>query len=191
MIDKSLLTILISVVAVLFVVVSEHQSLGDDPTVDCTQYTNATECCTEACQFVICTDESKNETTKCVNATDKVTDVCETNSTGTQNCTGPSAPSTTVAPTTHNDTNTTTAAPTTLPPQNDTTPAPGNGTSPAPGNTTTVKPTTQPSKGDADSGQHFDTASFIGGIVLCLGIVAIVFLAVKYYQTKQRNYHTL
>lgn len=47
--------------------------------------------------------------------------------------------------------------------------------------------------GDKDSGgQHFDGASFIGGIVLCAGIVAIIFFGLKFYRAKtERNYHTL
>lgn len=61
--------------------------------------------------------------------------------------------------------------------------------------TTTAKPTkpttAAPSTG-GDSGQHFDGASFIGGIILCAGIVAIVFFGCKFYKARQeRNYHTL
>lgn len=43
-----------------------------------------------------------------------------------------------------------------------------------------------------EHGQHFDGASFIGGIVLCAGLVAIVFFGCKFYKAKtERNYHTL
>ncbi|XP_041044074.1 sialomucin core protein 24 isoform X3 [Carcharodon carcharias] len=37
----------------------------------------------------------------------------------------------------------------------------------------------------------FDAASFIGGIVLVLGLQAVIFFAVKFCKTKDRNYHTL
>ncbi|XP_069743652.1 sialomucin core protein 24 isoform X2 [Narcine bancroftii] len=37
----------------------------------------------------------------------------------------------------------------------------------------------------------FDAASFIGGIVLVLGLQAVIFFAVKFCKNKDRNYHTL
>ncbi|XP_062896861.1 sialomucin core protein 24 isoform X1 [Mobula hypostoma] len=37
----------------------------------------------------------------------------------------------------------------------------------------------------------FDAASFIGGIVLVLGLQAVIFFAVKFCKSKDRNYHTL
>ncbi|KAK3576961.1 hypothetical protein CHS0354_005967 [Potamilus streckersoni] len=66
--------------------------------------------------------------------------------------------------------------------------------------TTTLKPatTTEALKstpsGQSNDGskQHFDAASFVGGIVLCLGIVAIIFFGCKFYKARtERNYHTL
>ena len=65
------------------------------------------------------------------------------------------------------------------------------------GNPTTPAPTENPgdtaaNTGDDAHGQHFDGASFIGGIVLCAGLVAIVFFGMKFYKAKaDRNYHTL
>lgn len=51
--------------------------------------------------------------------------------------------------------------------------------------------TESPSKG-GDQGQHFDGASFVGGIVLCAGLVAIAYFGLKFYRSRQdRNYHTL
>ncbi|PVD28300.1 hypothetical protein C0Q70_10887 [Pomacea canaliculata] len=48
-----------------------------------------------------------------------------------------------------------------------------------------------PSAGD-ESGRHFDAASFIGGIVLCLGLGVIAFIGLKYYRSRsQQNYRTL
>ncbi|KAM4693094.1 sialomucin core protein 24 [Discoglossus pictus] len=37
----------------------------------------------------------------------------------------------------------------------------------------------------------FDAASFIGGIVLVLGIQAVIFFIYKFCKAKDRNYHTL
>lgn len=38
----------------------------------------------------------------------------------------------------------------------------------------------------------FDGASFIGGIILTLGLLAIGFMGFKYYKNQtERNYHTL
>ncbi|CAN7989471.1 unnamed protein product [Ixodes hexagonus] len=97
---------------------------------------------------------------------------------------------TTVAP------NVTTVAPnvTTLAP-NVTTLAP-NVTTLAP-NVTTVAPTTPtvvPTA--APSGQlperHFDALSFVGGIILSLGCLAILYVGFKFYKARtERNYHTL
>lgn len=70
--------------------------------------------------------------------------------------------------------------------------APGSSTSAT--STSTPKPTggAQPSTGGKPEGRHFDAASFIGGIVLCAGIIAIVFFGLKFYKARtERNYHTL
>ncbi|RXN06270.1 sialomucin core 24-like protein [Labeo rohita] len=53
-------------------------------------------------------------------------------------------------------------------------------------NTTTMSPTTSPSKSST-----FDAASFIGGIVLVLGLQAVIFFLYKFCKSKDRNYHTL
>ena len=68
-------------------------------------------------------------------------------------------------------------------------------TTPAP-NPSTTKPAptggAQPATGGNDQGRHFDGASFIGGIVLCAGLVAIGFFGLKFYKARtERNYHTL
>ncbi|KAM9316637.1 sialomucin core protein 24 [Gastrophryne carolinensis] len=52
--------------------------------------------------------------------------------------------------------------------------------------TTTIVPTASPSKNNT-----FDAASFIGGIVLVLGIQAVIFFLYKFCKAKDRNYHTL
>lgn len=61
-------------------------------------------------------------------------------------------------------------------------------------NTTTVAPkTTTPAPNPTpDNCRHFDAPSFIGGIVLTIGLIAIGFVAHKIYKSKfDRNYHTL
>ncbi|XP_041661062.1 sialomucin core protein 24 isoform X1 [Cheilinus undulatus] len=69
----------------------------------------------------------------------------------------------------------------------------GNGTTPTPvvpttgksTKTTPVAPTPEPHK------NTFDAASFIGGIVLVLGLQAVIFFLYKFCKSKDRNYHTL
>ena len=49
---------------------------------------------------------------------------------------------------------------------------------------------TEPSTGEP--GRSFDGASFIGGIVLCAGLIAIGCFGWKFYKAKtERNYQTL
>ncbi|XP_077875642.1 sialomucin core protein 24 isoform X1 [Ictidomys tridecemlineatus] len=51
---------------------------------------------------------------------------------------------------------------------------------------TTLAPTSQPARKST-----FDAASFIGGIVLVLGVQAVIFFLYKFCKSKERNYHTL
>ncbi|XP_073348468.1 sialomucin core protein 24 isoform X2 [Pagrus major] len=51
--------------------------------------------------------------------------------------------------------------------------------------TTPVSPSPDPHK------NTFDAASFIGGIVLVLGLQAVIFFLYKFCKSKDRNYHTL
>ncbi|XP_055981219.1 sialomucin core protein 24 isoform X2 [Sorex fumeus] len=51
---------------------------------------------------------------------------------------------------------------------------------------TTLAPTSQPVRKST-----FDAASFIGGIVLVLGLQAVIFFLYKFCKSKERNYHTL
>ncbi|XP_034017862.1 sialomucin core protein 24 isoform X4 [Thalassophryne amazonica] len=53
--------------------------------------------------------------------------------------------------------------------------------------TTTVTPSSPTPHKDAT----FDAASFIGGIVLVLGLQAVIFFLYKFCKSKDRNYHTL
>ncbi|XP_008310903.1 sialomucin core protein 24 isoform X3 [Cynoglossus semilaevis] len=76
--------------------------------------------------------------------------------------------------------------------------SPGNGTSVLPTNSSVT--TTAPSNGTtpmpitpspSQKNSTFDAASFIGGIVLVLGLQAVVFFLYKFCKSKDRNYHTL
>ncbi|XP_029593390.1 sialomucin core protein 24 isoform X2 [Salmo trutta] len=80
--------------------------------------------------------------------------------------------------------NMTTAVPTALPTNStvtvsDTTTASNSTASP-------VRPSPAPHKNAT-----FDAASFIGGIVLVLGLQAVLFFLYKFCKSKDRNYHTL
>ncbi|XP_034380343.1 sialomucin core protein 24 [Arvicanthis niloticus] len=86
-------------------------------------------------------------------------------------------PSTTPVPTNS------TAKPTTRP--SSPTPTPSVVTSAGTANTT-LTPTSQPERKST-----FDAASFIGGIVLVLGVQAVIFFLYKFCKSKERNYHTL
>lgn len=46
-------------------------------------------------------------------------------------------------------------------------------------------------KPDTPHGRHFDGASFIGGIVLATGLIALGFASLKFYKARTANYHTL
>ncbi|KAM8832669.1 sialomucin core protein 24 [Spinachia spinachia] len=87
----------------------------------------------------------------------------------TDNSTTNSTTNSTAAPTQSANVTSTTAPSTT---------ASGNGT-------TTIVPTPVPHK------NTFDAASFIGGIVLILGLQAVIFFVYKFCKSKDRNYHTL
>ncbi|XP_055471942.1 sialomucin core protein 24 isoform X1 [Psammomys obesus] len=76
-----------------------------------------------------------------------------------------------------------TAKPTTRP--SSPTPTPSVVTS-AGATNTTLTPTSQPERKST-----FDAASFIGGIVLILGVQAVIFFLYKFCKSKERNYHTL
>uniref|UniRef100_A0A8D0L3H3 CD164 molecule n=1 Tax=Sphenodon punctatus TaxID=8508 RepID=A0A8D0L3H3_SPHPU len=107
-----------------------------------------------------------------------------TNCTAVLQCFDPSSTtphaSTPHASTTANVTNTTTPTASTTTATKVTTPA-----TPGTTNTTTVTPKPSPHK------STFDAASFIGGIVLVLGLQAVIFFLYKFCKTKDRNYHTL
>ncbi|XP_049613074.1 sialomucin core protein 24 isoform X2 [Syngnathus scovelli] len=59
------------------------------------------------------------------------------------------------------------------------------------GSTTTGAPAPPTSSTAPHRNSTFDAASFIGGIVLVLGLQAVVFFLYKFCKSKERNYHTL
>ncbi|NXU18329.1 MUC24 protein, partial [Pardalotus punctatus] len=160
------------------------------------------------CQWIKCDDKSM-----CVNGTVKPTEYgkCETErecssptisppssvptsssnvtvaptnaTTASSNATTASSNATTAssnATTATNVTNATTHAP---PPRTTVTSATTTPTTA--GSNTTVAPVPGPRK------STFDAASFIGGIVLVLGLQAVIFFLYKFCRSKDRNYHTL
>ncbi|KAI9544075.1 hypothetical protein NQZ68_005124 [Dissostichus eleginoides] len=65
-------------------------------------------------------------------------------------------------------------------------------TTASPSNTTGTTPaTTKVAPSPAPHHNTFDAASFIGGIVLVLGLQAVIFFLYKFCKSKDRNYHTL
>ncbi|XP_034756296.1 sialomucin core protein 24 isoform X2 [Etheostoma cragini] len=70
----------------------------------------------------------------------------------------------------------------------------GNSSIPTSPSSTTVgniTDTTPTSPSPAPHNNTFDAASFIGGIVLVLGLQAVIFFLYKFCKSKERNYHTL
>ncbi|XP_078029964.1 sialomucin core protein 24 isoform X2 [Epinephelus lanceolatus] len=64
-------------------------------------------------------------------------------------------------------------------------------TSPSPSANGTSTTTTPVAPSPAPHKNTFDAASFIGGIVLVLGLQAVIFFLYKFCKSKDRNYHTL
>ncbi|KAG7460864.1 hypothetical protein MATL_G00203480 [Megalops atlanticus] len=95
---------------------------------------------------------------------------------------------TAVAPTTGSaNASTTTVSPSAAPTRNGTVTTVSPTTNSSSTTTTpAVQPTAAPQKKST-----FDAASFIGGIVLVLGLQAVVFFLYKFCKSKDRNYHTL
>ncbi|KFV82371.1 Sialomucin core protein 24, partial [Struthio camelus australis] len=100
--------------------------------------------------------------------------------TAAANATTAAANATTVHTTIANSTNATTHAP--LP---TTASSSATKTTSIPGTNATVTPAPSRRK------STFDAASFIGGIVLVLGLQAVIFFLYKFCKSKDRNYHTL
>ncbi|XP_077343268.1 sialomucin core protein 24 [Lithobates pipiens] len=145
---------------------------------------NCTECAlVDGCAWLTC----NNGTAECKNKTlfnNCTTKPCEgpTGTPATVETTAVPTANTTVVPTSPTTANASTS---THAPTENTTLVPASTTSKI-STTTAIVPTSSPSKKNT-----FDAASFIGGIVLVLGIQAVVFFLYKFCKAKDRNYHTL
>uniref|UniRef100_A0A8C3DLU8 CD164 molecule n=1 Tax=Corvus moneduloides TaxID=1196302 RepID=A0A8C3DLU8_CORMO len=128
---------------------------------DCSSCINKTN--SEGCQWIKC---DGNESNMCVSETAKLTKYgrCKVETQCSSNVTN----ATTHAPVPKTTMTSATTTPTT-----------------AAGSSTTVAPVPVPRK------STFDAASFIGGIVLVLGLQAVIFFLYKFCRSKDRNYHTL
>ncbi|XP_039603840.1 sialomucin core protein 24 [Polypterus senegalus] len=162
---------------------------GDALEGPCSNFTNCNECLKHAttnvttiCVWVMCKETSSDhcmspEKTLEANCT-SLNETCQANHT-------------TVAPTTATTANisinTSTSASPTAPPSSTvkTTPITTTVHTSATSNSTS-SPTAAPQKKNT-----FDAASFIGGIVLVLGLQAVIFFLYKFCKSKDRNYHTL
>jgi len=142
------------------------------------------------------TQSPNNETTQAGNGTVTDKPTVPTTTQGETNQTTPKP----AEPTTKGETTPKPAEPTT---QGETTPKPAE---PTTQNGTVTETTTPKEEGgtttganpiptsqqtpECKQGQHFDAASFIGGIVLCGGVIIIIFFACKFYKSRsERTYH--
>ncbi|CAK6961875.1 sialomucin core protein 24 [Scomber scombrus] len=153
-------------VAVALALVGASASTDSD---ECSSLTCDKCVTTNGCQWANCTETAFS----CLSSALLANGTCTNAS-----CSAPSA-STTVAPshsTTLPHVATTTAS-------NSSSPQPTAGTSTT---TTPIVPTPAHHKNST-----FDAASFIGGIVLVLGLQAVIFFLYKFCKSKDRNYHTL
>ncbi|XP_010012661.1 PREDICTED: sialomucin core protein 24, partial [Nestor notabilis] len=132
------------------------------------------------------TTASSNATTASSNATtasSNATTASSNATTASSNATTASSNTTTASSNATTATNVTTV--TTHPPLPTTAITSATTTPSIPGTNATVTPAPSPRK------STFDAASFIGGIVLVLGLQAVVFFLYKFCKSKDRNYHTL
>ncbi|KAK8736856.1 hypothetical protein OTU49_004681 [Cherax quadricarinatus] len=186
---------------------AHSQVLAQD---NCTEIDTCEECTLTECQWVQCLYEDSScqrndpaefcELKEC-NSTTTTTEAPTTPTTE-----APTTPTTEVPTTTTEVPTTTTEAPTTpapteapttpAPTEAPTTPAPTEApTTPAPTEvptTTTEATTTVKPCPPCPSNRHFDAASFFGGIVLAVAILAVAYAAWRFYKSRnERNYHTL
>ncbi|NXE82381.1 MUC24 protein, partial [Cochlearius cochlearius] len=125
------------------------------------------------------TTASSNTTT----ASSNTTTASSNTTTASSNTTTASSNTTTASSNTTTATNITNV--TTHAPLSTTTITSATTTTSIPGTNATVTPAPPSRK------STFDAASFIGGIVLVLGLQAVIFFLYKFCKSKDRNYHTL
>ncbi|XP_054474525.1 sialomucin core protein 24 isoform X1 [Anoplopoma fimbria] len=157
-------------------------------------------CGTTGCQWLNCTTsigcrnttlaENENCTQASCSATDNTTGLASSTSASTSSPSTASPPTATPKvispqPTSANSTINSTVTPTHNGSITTITTPSSTSTGTTTNGTTTIAPSPAPHK------NTFDAASFIGGIVLILGLQAVIFFLYKFCKSKDRNYHTL
>ncbi|KAI1897611.1 hypothetical protein AGOR_G00085050 [Albula goreensis] len=148
-----------------------------------------------ACEKVVCSGDSDDTTTLAPKTAPSTGPTAAPSTNATANVTAvptaasvaPTNSSTTEVTTAHMNASTT-AARTTIAP---TEAANTTSTARPPSNSTVTPPPVHPPTAAPQKKSTFDAASFIGGIVLVLGLQAVVFFLYKFCKSKDRNYHTL
>ncbi|NXF59891.1 MUC24 protein, partial [Ciccaba nigrolineata] len=161
--------------------------------------TNVAGCKWIRCEKHMCVNETEADSPKYNNCT--VEEQCSSPTgiplssatTLSSNTTTPPSNATTASSNTTTAGSATTAHTTIANVTNVTTHAPLPSTTITSATTTPVIPGTSATATPAPSSRKstFDAASFIGGIVLVLGLQAVVFFLYKFCKSKDRNYHTL
>ncbi|XP_034965168.1 sialomucin core protein 24 [Zootoca vivipara] len=165
---------------------AEEEKAGCEKHTNCSSCINSPDKSEINCTWIFCNATSFY----CINATERSDNCTSTLRNGT--CSVPPEPTTVVTPTTAN---TSTPAPT----HNTTTPAKPTSAGPTAANSTAASNTTstsgsaspQPTSKPSPHKSTFDAASFIGGVVLVLGLQAVIFFLYKFCKSKEQNYHTL
>ncbi|XP_034017859.1 sialomucin core protein 24 isoform X2 [Thalassophryne amazonica] len=138
------------------------------------------------CQWSNCS----SSTASCVNMTVKAPNVTCTNASCTVTTVQPVSTTSPSPVVTTTSTNGSTAEPTTGT-ANSSTVSPNSTTTTTTASSNTTTTTVTPSSPTPHKDATFDAASFIGGIVLVLGLQAVIFFLYKFCKSKDRNYHTL
>ncbi|XP_038655126.1 sialomucin core protein 24 isoform X3 [Scyliorhinus canicula] len=156
-------------------------------TEDCSTLKNCADCTSQnhtnanlTCSWMVCRGGGKSEE-QCVSAALVPLKNCTLGNETVCEASG----STTATPLTTSASNTSTSATT------HTTATPASSTNSSNSSTSATSNGTTPVPSPLHKKSTFDAASFIGGIVLVLGLQAVIFFAVKFCKTKDRNYHTL
>ncbi|XP_002733467.1 uncharacterized protein LOC100378759 [Saccoglossus kowalevskii] len=186
----------VALVLILFVFHVSSIIAQDDPPL-CSEYTNCQECNDNLlCVWGACSGPDSEGSDGCVGKTDEPGNCTEDAIFEEGVC--DELNDTTTAPENESDT---TSSPdkTTPPPEVPTTPGPT--TFPIEQTTNEMEnPTTVESDGTTEgteggflpsTGASFSAASFVGGIILCGGVILIAFIGCKFYQSRSKNYTTL
>ncbi|XP_053315017.1 sialomucin core protein 24 [Spea bombifrons] len=149
-----------------------------------------------------CTNHTEGLNCSWVSCTNGSEPVCRNSSSVQGNCsevpcreattfTSSTTASAPVTPTENTTMPVTASPPTSSTPNSTATTTTTNSTATSTTNMTSIAPSTSVSPTAPSKKGTFDAASFIGGIVLVLGIQAVIFFLYKFCKAKDRNYHTL